>query len=59
MQGKTSIVISHRISTLRNVDRILVLEHGQITEEGSQADLLLKNGIYAEMHRKQQLKADH
>jgi ATP-binding cassette subfamily B multidrug efflux pump len=59
MQGKTSIIISHRISSLRNVDRIFVLEKGQITEEGSHADLLLKNGIYAEMHRKQQLKTDH
>lgn len=59
MHGKTSIVISHRISSLRNVDRILVLEHGQIVEEGRHADLLSKNGIYAEMHRKQQLQSDH
>ncbi len=47
MQGRTTIVIAHRLSTVREMDRIVVLEHGAIAEEGSHSELLEKNGIYA------------
>ena len=48
-QGKMSLLISHRFSTVRMADRILVLEHGQITEQGSHHELLQNGGRYAEM----------
>jgi ATP-binding cassette subfamily B protein len=54
MAGRTSIVIAHRLSTVRKVDRILVFEHGRIVEEGSHADLLARpNGRYRRLHRLQ------
>jgi ATP-binding cassette, subfamily B, bacterial len=46
-KDKTVIIISHRFSTVRNADRILVMENGEIIEEGSHTDLLSKNGIYS------------
>ncbi len=50
MDGRTSIVIAHRLSTIKKADRILVIEHGQIIEEGSHAELLTKeNGIYRQL----------
>ncbi len=52
-QNRTTIVVSHRISTIRNANYILVLDNGKITEQGTHEDLLSKNGSYAEMHRKQ------
>lgn len=52
-KGKTVIIISHRFSTVRNADRILVMDHGQIVEEGSHEALMEKNGKYAEAFRLQ------
>jgi ATP-binding cassette subfamily B multidrug efflux pump len=52
-QERTTIVVSHRISTIRNANDILVLDHGRVIEQGSHEELLAKNGSYAEMHRKQ------
>jgi ABC-type multidrug transport system fused ATPase/permease subunit len=49
MQGKTVIAIAHRLSTLREMDRIIVLDKGQIVEEGTHEQLLKKGGIYAEL----------
>jgi ATP-binding cassette subfamily B protein/subfamily B ATP-binding cassette protein MsbA len=49
MQGRTSFVIAHRLSTITNVDRIVVLEDGQIVETGSHAELLERSGIYRHM----------
>ncbi len=46
MQGKTTIVIAHRLSTLLHVDRILVFEQGTIVEDGSHSALVEKNGVY-------------
>lgn len=49
MQGKTTIVIAHRLSTLSRMDRILVFDKGKIVEEGTHAALMNKNGLYAKM----------
>lgn len=49
MQGKTTIVIAHRLSTLAKMDRIIVFDHGQIIEDGPYASLLAMNGHYAKM----------
>lgn len=54
-RGITTIVVSHRISSIRDADRIYVLESGRIAEEGRHAELLERGGIYAEIHRRQRL----
>jgi ATP-binding cassette subfamily B protein len=51
--GRTSIIISHRFPTVRMADRILVIEHGSITEEGTHAELIAHNGTYARLYRLQ------
>ncbi len=53
MQGRTTIIISHRCSTVKNVDHIVVLDEGRIVEEGTHASLLQLRGLYAEMYRRQ------
>ena len=53
MNGKTVIAIAHRLSTLREMDRIIVLENGKIIEEGSHLRLLRKKGRYAELFKMQ------
>jgi len=53
MHGRTTLVIAHRLSTIQNVDRIIVLHHGQIREVGTHAELLELGGIY---HRLYQLQ---
>ena len=50
-KAKSSIIISHRISTLKDADKIIVLENGEITESGSHTELLNKKGFYFEMHK--------
>lgn len=57
MQGKTSIIISHRISSVKNADRIIVLDKGRIVESGTHEDLISKGGLYALMYE-QQLRND-
>ncbi|MDE5906600.1 MAG: ABC transporter ATP-binding protein/permease, partial [Alistipes sp.] len=47
--GRTSIVIAHRLSTIHNADRIIVIDHGRIAEQGSHAELMERNGIYAKL----------
>ncbi|MBX2921581.1 MAG: ABC transporter ATP-binding protein [Chitinophagaceae bacterium] len=54
LENKTAIIITHRIFSLFNFDRILVMEDGKIVEQGSHEELLPLNGYYAEMYRKQQ-----
>lgn len=50
MQGRTTIVIAHRLTTVRHVDRIIVLDHGKIVEEGNHEKLIQKNGYYARLY---------
>ena len=58
MHGRTTILISHRVSTIRNADRIFVLEHGQVVAEGSHAELLARGGYYADLYQKQLLEEE-
>jgi ATP-binding cassette subfamily B protein len=51
LKGRTSLVIAHRLSTVREADQILVLEQGRIVERGRHEDLLVSGGIYAELYR--------
>ncbi|MGB0510339.1 MAG: ABC transporter ATP-binding protein, partial [Flavobacteriales bacterium] len=53
MDGRTSILISHRVSTVRSADLILVLDGGRIVERGDHDALVAQNGLYAELHRNQ------
>jgi len=58
MQGRTAIVIAHRLSTIEDVDRIYVLDHGQLVESGRHAELLAQGGVYERLHRLQGASAD-
>ncbi|MBC8121269.1 MAG: ABC transporter ATP-binding protein [Gemmatimonadaceae bacterium] len=53
MRGRTVVVIAHRLSTVRDADRILVLERGQITETGNHGSLLDRGGLYAQLYNRQ------
>ena len=52
-QGRTTFVIAHRLSTLQDADRIIVLDHGRVVEEGSHHALLSHGGLYAQLYEAQ------
>ncbi len=58
MKGRSSIIISHRISTVKDADSIVVLDGGAIKEQGTHDELVALGGIYAELHRKQLLEEE-
>ncbi|HUJ49923.1 MAG TPA: ABC transporter ATP-binding protein [Bryobacteraceae bacterium] len=58
MQGRTTILISHRVSTVRSAGRIFVIEHGEIVEQGSHAELVANGGYYADLYQKQLLEEE-
>jgi ATP-binding cassette subfamily B protein len=53
MKGRTSLVIAHRLSTVQNADRILVMHHGELREQGTHAELLARGGLYARLYELQ------
>ena len=58
MKGRTTLLIAHRISTLRDADQIVVLDEGRIAEQGTHQQLVERGGFYADLSRRQQLAAE-
>ncbi len=58
MKDRTSIIISHRISTVKNADKIIVLDNGEIAEQGNHNELVEFGGIYSDLHQKQLLEEE-
>jgi len=58
MQGKTSIIIAHRISTIKNADKILVMDDGEIVEQGTHEELMNRKQVYFELYEKQLLEEE-
>jgi ATP-binding cassette subfamily B protein len=58
MRDRTAIIVAHRISTVREADQIFVLDQGRIVERGTHDELIRRNGLYAELHKKQLLEEE-
>jgi ATP-binding cassette, subfamily B, multidrug efflux pump len=58
MRGRTTILISHRVSTVQNASQIFVIEHGEVAEQGTHAELILNGGYYADLYQKQLLEEE-
>jgi ATP-binding cassette subfamily B protein len=58
MKERTAILISHRISTVRDADQIVVLDGGRVVEKGRHDELIRLGGLYAELHKKQLLEEE-
>jgi ATP-binding cassette subfamily B protein len=56
LRSRTVLLVSHRISALRDADRIVVLDGGRVVEEGTQEELLRRGGLFAELYEKQRLR---
>ena len=50
MRGRTTLIVTHRIGTIHGVDRIVVLKHGELIEEGTGEELVARGGAYAELY---------
>ena len=55
LAGRTAFVVAHRLSTIRNADQVLVLDHGRILERGTHDELVSKGGLYSELYNRQDL----
>ncbi|RKZ20240.1 ABC transporter ATP-binding protein, partial [bacterium] len=55
IEGRTSIIIAHRLATLKRVDRVIVIHNGKLIEEGTHEELIKKEGIYSYLYRLQQV----
>jgi ABC-type multidrug transport system fused ATPase/permease subunit len=53
MEGRTTLVIAHRLSTVKKADKIFVIENGKIVETGTHADLILRSGLYSRLAKLQ------
>jgi len=58
MRGRTTILISHRVSTVQGASRIFVIEHGEVAEQGTHAELIASGGYYADLYQKQLLEEE-
>jgi subfamily B ATP-binding cassette protein MsbA len=58
LAGRTTLIIAHRLSTVRRADRLVVLDHGRIVEEGSHSELLARGGLYARLYQHQFREGD-
>ena len=58
MRQRTSLIIAHRVSTVRNADQIFVLDDGRIVERGTHNQLVAHHGVYASLYRKQLLEEE-
>jgi ABC-type multidrug transport system fused ATPase/permease subunit len=50
MHGRTTLIVTHRLATIHGVDRIVVLEHGRMVEQGTGPELVAKGGVYAKLY---------